>query len=775
MNKSDPLACLPSLPALGCFPSAILPVSPLALLQVFNARNAWPNFRDAYRWTCPGADERPSQLRIDSARCFVQFGIMLSTTARTLLVPALFTCLAFTAGAQPNVDSILNVLETAPPDSNRLRSLHRAGSVFMERGDLDRAIALYTELTELARKLGDARAQALGLEQLGTANYYLGRAPDAMALWEQSMTIRVAMADSTAINVLRMNMANGMVSMDDLEQGLRTFFEVLAWAERTGDRQNQSACLANIAMVYAIQGKLEDAARYNRRLLVEFKTELKPVERSIALANFGQLQLDMDQPDSARITFTELKELAEAGRMVTALSNAELGLGNVAQLAGDRIGARAHFEKARLGYAAEDQANDVAIVQERIASLDREAVDSLDSAYLERFFHGAPKPALAEAHALLDSAVTTFHENEDTPNLMSAYSALSEVERAQGDHRSALEHHKLFKAWSDTLFNAERDKKLTETAMTYEFEKKEAAAKAEQEKKDQRQRLVRNSIAGGLALSLLFLGVVWRQRNKINTARKRSDELLLNILPEEVADELKATGAAEAKHFHTATILFTDFKGFTQLSEQVTPAELVAELNTCFKAFDGIMDKYRIEKIKTIGDAYMAAAGLPDPHASGAADIVLAALEMRDFIAQRRAQRLREGKPAFEMRIGIHSGPVIAGIVGVKKFAYDIWGDTVNTAARMESSGAPGRVNISATTYERVKDVPAHRVLAPGQGDDVAARPRVPDQPRPQPPVGEGDDRLGAHVFGQERRRALVNQWLQAQVRESPSSVMRSC
>jgi adenylate cyclase len=658
------------------------------------------------RWTFPGADEPHSHLSIDSSHAFVQFGTMISITMRTLLVSALLTGLAFTASAQPNVDSILHVLETAPPDSDRLRSLHRAGTIFLERGDLDKAIALYTELLELARKLGNTRAQGLGLEQLGTANYYLGRAPVAMDYWQQSMAIRLALADSTDIYALRMNMANGMVSMDDLEQGLRAFFEVLAWADRNGNRSFQASCLSNIAMVYALQGKLEDAASNYRRLLVDLKSAITPGDRSIALTNLGQVHLDMGQPDSARIIFTELKELAEAGRMIAALSTAELGLGNVARLAGDRIGARAHFERARLGYRAEDMANDVAIVQERMASLDREAVDSLDRAYLERFFNGAPQPALAEAHALLDSAITTFLVNEDTPNLMNAYSALSEVERAQGDHRSALEHHKLFKAWSDTLFNAERDKKLTETAMTYEFEKKQAAAKAEQEKKDQRQRLVRNAIAGGLAFSLLFLGVVWRQRNKINAARKRSDERLLNILPEEVADELKATGAAEAKHFDTATILFTDFKGFTQLSEKVTPAELVAELNTCFKAFDRIMEKYRIEKIKTIGDAYMAAGGLPDPQHGPPADVIRAALEMQDFMQQHKAEREAAGKPFFEMRVGIHSGPVVAGIVGVKKFQYDIWGDTVNTASRMESSGEVGKVNISEATYALVKDTP---------------------------------------------------------------------
>jgi ligand-binding sensor domain-containing protein/class 3 adenylate cyclase len=190
----------------------------------------------------------------------------------------------------------------------------------------------------------------------------------------------------------------------------------------------------------------------------------------------------------------------------------------------------------------------------------------------------------------------------------------------------------------------------------------------------------------------------------LQAEKQRSDDLLHNILPHETAQELKATGTAQARHFDTATILFTDFKGFTQMSEKVTAAELVEELNLCFKAFDGLMEKYRIEKIKTIGDAYMAAGGLPDPAHGEATDVVRAALEMQVYMAHHRQEREAAGRPYFEMRVGIHSGPVVAGIVGVKKFQYDIWGDTVNTASRMESSGEVGRVNISEATYQLVKD-----------------------------------------------------------------------
>ena len=194
------------------------------------------------------------------------------------------------------------------------------------------------------------------------------------------------------------------------------------------------------------------------------------------------------------------------------------------------------------------------------------------------------------------------------------------------------------------------------------------------------------------------------EKKEVEKQRNRSDELLLNILPSEIAEELKQTGSTEAKQFDNVTVMFTDFKNFTQISEKLTPAELVAEIHSCFKAFDNIITKYNIEKIKTIGDSYMCV--LPVPNETHASDVVNAALEILQFIKQNAEQRRKEGKERFEIRIGVNTGPVVAGIVGIKKFAYDIWGDTVNIASRMESGGESGRVNISQSTYERVKDNP---------------------------------------------------------------------
>ena len=286
-----------------------------------------------------------------------------------------------------------------------------------------------------------------------------------------------------------------------------------------------------------------------------------------------------------------------------------------------------------------------------------------------------------------------------------------------GQLDSAYAHLRLHLALNDSLLNAEKVKAIADVQEKYESEKKARTIK-ELEVEQLASKLTRAKLTrtrniylfSGIGV-LLVAGGLWsrlrytsRARRAIQKEKDVSEGLLLNILPSEVADELKTKGFADAREFDRATILFTDFKGFTALSELLTAAQLVAEIDHCFKAFDGIMGKYRIEKIKTIGDAYMAAGGLPDPAHGPPVDVVHAALEMQLFMVAYGAERKAEGRPFFEMRVGVHTGPVIAGIVGVKKFAYDIWGDTVNTASRMESSGEVGKVNISEATYALVRN-----------------------------------------------------------------------
>lgn len=194
------------------------------------------------------------------------------------------------------------------------------------------------------------------------------------------------------------------------------------------------------------------------------------------------------------------------------------------------------------------------------------------------------------------------------------------------------------------------------------------------------------------------------QSNEIAGQKVRIEELLLNILPKAVSDELRDTGKATAKRFDHVTVMFTDMKGFTTMAEKMTPEQLVAELDDCFVRFDRITARYGIEKIKTIGDSYMSACGLPGTVKHHALRAVMAAIDVREEMQRWHAEREGTGKAGWVLRIGLHSGPVVAGVVGKRKFAYDIWGDTVNTASRMESSGAPGEVNISGTTFGLVKE-----------------------------------------------------------------------
>ncbi len=214
-------------------------------------------------------------------------------------------------------------------------------------------------------------------------------------------------------------------------------------------------------------------------------------------------------------------------------------------------------------------------------------------------------------------------------------------------------------------------------------------------------------LAGGSLFSFIRArqyGKVLEGKNKtIREEQERSENLLLNILPSLVADELKQKGSTNARYFEDVSVLFADFVGFSKISEQLKPQELVTELDTAFRAFDEIVARYGLEKIKTIGDAYMCAGGLPNGGGSQLRDMVNAAREMQGWLKVWNAEREAKGQPRFDARIGIHRGPVVAGVVGSKKFAFDIWGDTVNIAARVEQAGEGGKINISGDAYELLK------------------------------------------------------------------------
>jgi len=318
------------------------------------------------------------------------------------------------------------------------------------------------------------------------------------------------------------------------------------------------------------------------------------------------------------------------------------------------------------------------------------------------------KNSLAEDKTVLtEKQKVLVQEKEQVDSLISqkeeALADLSEAKKAAEDRaiRRSKEVKKL------------KRKELVQRALVKEQQLELAQAELAQEKNENYLKL-----AGLASLFMVLLALVFysryrtkknannklEEKNKIiEEERERSDELLLNILPADIAEELKENGKAKAQKFNDASVLLADFKNFTAISERLTPEQLVKELDYCFRGFDFIISQYpTIEKIKTIGDAYMCASGL-SARKTIPTEIVKAALEMQEFLEDYKRDRSKKGLQFFEARIGIHTGPVVAGVVGVNKFAYDIWGDTVNIASRLESNCIEGRVNISASTYNQIR------------------------------------------------------------------------
>jgi len=286
---------------------------------------------------------------------------------------------------------------------------------------------------------------------------------------------------------------------------------------------------------------------------------------------------------------------------------------------------------------------------------------------------------------------------------------LSKLYESNGNQVASLKHYKQHIAYRDSIINLENVQQIADLRTDFEVSQKQIEVDLlEQKRKTQR------IVTFATAIALFFIGILailWYRRylfirktkKIIEEERDRSDRLLLNILPEETANELKLNGKVKAKKHEAVTVLFTDFKEFTSYSENLSPETLVETVDFYFSKFDTIIEKHGLEKIKTIGDAYMCAGGLNVTEDNHAHKMILAAKEITAFVEETK-NNIAINDLTFDIRIGINSGPVVAGVVGSKKFAYDIWGDTVNVASRMEAMSEPGKINVSQGTYELIKD-----------------------------------------------------------------------
>ena len=575
---------------------------------------------------------------------------------------------------------------------------NRKGNVYLDLGDHARALEYYRKALGIYGQGGNRSGIALILGNIGVVYEGQNDYPKALEYYQSALTADEQLGNVESVARHLGNMAHVYIELSEYPRALQYLQRALTINERYGNTRRLAINLASIGNVYDHMHDFPKALEYYQRALSISERSGYIQLLASNLTNIGGIHYDLaDFPKALEFHQKALiihEQLGDGSGMAASFGN----MGIAYQALADFPKA---LEFAQRSLAISRELGDKYGLQCDLGNIGIWYSNAPDAVMRSMGIDPERKYQLAEAY--LDSCMQLSKELNMLDEEKKNWGHLSDLYEKQGDFAKAYAAYKEYIVLRDSIQGEEAKKQITRKEMQYEFDKKEAVGKAMQEKKDERQRLVRNGIAGGLAFALLFLGVVWRQRNKIAKARRRSDELLLNILPEEVAEELKEKGSAEAVHIDQVTVLFTDFKGFTAMSEVLTPRDLVRDLNECFSAFDRITEKYGIEKIKTIGDAYMAAGGLPTPNSTHATDVIEAAFEMRDFIAEGKARKIAAGLPYFEIRIGVHTGPVVAGIVGVKKFQYDIWGDTVNTASRMESSGEVGQVNISEATYELVE------------------------------------------------------------------------
>ena len=528
--------------------------------------------------------------------------------------------------------------------------------------------------------------------------------------------------------ILYANKAMGVIydSQGNYPQAINSFMACLKISEEIGDKKNIGASCGNIGIIYEEQGNYPQALK-NYFAALKIDEEIGNKEGiETAYNNIGIIYTHQgNYAEALKNLFACLKMSEELGDKIgVEKSHCNIGeiyrqQGKYSESLNEYFAARSAAEEigdkeliagiyCYIGSVYNDKGDYAKALENQLVSLNNfEELGEKNGVAMANIRIGETKlkmqnAAMAKKYLMQGYAVA--REIGALDRLRDASQYLASSDSALGNFKDAYENYKLFVSYRDSLNNGEATNKMLQSKMQYEFDKKEAETRATTDAELKKQKLLRNGFVGGFAVVLLFAGVFFRQRNKTKKEKQRSDTLLLNILPAEVANEIKTTGTAKAKAFTMVTVMFTDFKDFTSLSEKISAELLVDEIHTCFSAFDYILHKYRVEKIKTIGDAYLCASGLPVSTHTHATDMLNAAIEIRNFMEERKKVKEARGEIPFELRIGIHTGPVVAGVVGVKKYAYDIWGDTVNIAARMEQNSEAGKINISGNTYDLVKD-----------------------------------------------------------------------
>ena len=621
-------------------------------------------------------------------------------------------------------------------------------------GNQDAALAAYQKALDIRLQIGDKKGVASIYNNIANILEEKGDYEEAMKNYKKSQRIREELLDTARVARLQYNMGLLHEKMGNYPEALELILQYLIFAERSEDREAQAYGANAMGNIQYELEQLDEALDWYKKALVIFRELEMDWEVSSVLNNMANIQGDLAEQkteagdfknapalfDSAIVFEKEVialrTQLNDEGGLAEAFNN----LGVVYKDLGSFF-KKTKQEKKALEYweLALDYFQKALSIREKLD--DKRGIIEVYNGFGDVWRRREDyNKALDYTHRYLALA----REIGDSKFEQNAYKDLSKVYAELGDYEKAYEYRKQYDELRYLRLDEQRIKDVERRQALYGDQQKELEIERQQQRNalldaelkrqeaEIRQAAIfRNSLIGGAVALLLLAGLLYnRNRIKtkanqaltekneiIETERRRSDELLLNILPEKTAQELKEHGKAQAQHYESVTVLFSDFKSFTTIAERLTPEQLVQELDECFRAFDDIVSRFGIEKIKTIGDAYMCVGGLPETSADHASRVVHAAIAMQAYMHERR-----QSHPfSFEMRIGIHSGPVVAGIVGSKKFAYDIWGDTVNLAARMEQNSEPNKINISKSTFDLVQSefrcTPRGKIHAKNKGE----------------------------------------------------------
>lgn len=471
--------------------------------------------------------------------------------------------------------------------------------------------------------------------------------------------------------------------LGNLEEALDNYFKSTEAARRADFVRGEGSAYGAIADVYSVSNNHNNAMLYYNKAIATLRKAGDSIALAAAISNAGDDYLNNKIYDSALLYFKESEKIFEK---VDYPAGKGYSLGNIgmvyANLGNEQLAEANINEAIRILEALEDY-YPICVYLISMADIYEERND--EKAALN---YALRSLQLAQQYGLKEQ-------------ISKANLKLSQLYEKAGNNNESFKYYKSHIVYRDSVNDVNSVQKMADLRTNYEVSQKQVEVDLLAQKA-RNQKLLNLSLFIIIGLGLLILGTLYWYYRAIAREKKISESLLLNILPAATAKELKQNGKVEAIKFDSVTVLFTDFVQFTKVAERVEPEQLVKSIDFYFKGFDMITTKYGLEKIKTVGDSYMCASGLPTVNETHARNVIAAATEMIELV--RSEFNSDDELNHFEIRIGVHTGPVVAGIVGIKKWQYDIWGDTVNIASRMESNSKPGRVNLSETTYQLVKD-----------------------------------------------------------------------